>query len=41
MLSVFPPQGFTFIYIRLVTSNDVSIGTIGPVIAQFVARKML
>jgi hypothetical protein len=30
MLSVFPQWGFTFIYIRLVTSNDVSIGTIGP-----------
>jgi hypothetical protein len=30
MLSVFPQWGFTFIYIRLVTSSDVSIGTIGP-----------
>jgi hypothetical protein len=30
MISVFPQWGFTFIYIRLVTSNDVSIGTIGP-----------
>jgi hypothetical protein len=30
MLSVFPQWGFTFIYIRLITSNDVSIGTIGP-----------
>jgi hypothetical protein len=29
MISVFPQWGFTFIYIRLVTSNDVSIGTIG------------
>jgi hypothetical protein len=30
MISVFPQWGFTFIYIRLVTSNDVSFGTIGP-----------
>jgi hypothetical protein len=30
MISVFPQWGFTFIYIRLITSNDVSIGTIGP-----------
>jgi hypothetical protein len=37
MMSVFPQWGFTFIYIGLVTSNDVSIRT---VIAQFVdARK--
>jgi hypothetical protein len=30
MISVFPQWGFTFIYTRLNTSNDVSIGTIGP-----------
>jgi hypothetical protein len=30
MLSVFPQWGFTFIYIILVTSNDVSFGKIGP-----------
>jgi hypothetical protein len=29
MISVFPQWGFTFIYIRLITSNDVFISTIG------------
>jgi hypothetical protein len=30
MIGVFPQWGFTFIYTRLITSNDVSIGIIGP-----------